>query len=123
MAGSDRVREAVIGWVRESVDAAGGPDRLVLVAELSGAVVGFVTAVERRHWSGARDAYIGELVVDATVEGQGIGRSLLDGVRDWARHRGIGAITLETGAANVRARAFYAAAGFADEDVRLTQVL
>jgi GNAT superfamily N-acetyltransferase len=117
------VREAVVGWVRGSIDGADDDHGLVLVAEVAGRVAGFVTAVERRHWSGAVDAYIGELVVDAAVEGRGIGRALLDGVRDWARRHGLGAITLETGAANVRARSFYAAAGFAEEDVRLTQVL
>jgi ribosomal protein S18 acetylase RimI-like enzyme len=37
-----------------------------------------------------------------------------------AGRRGIAAITLETGAANEPARAFYAALGFAEESVRLT---
>jgi GNAT superfamily N-acetyltransferase len=117
------VHEAVVGWVRGSIDQAGAAETLVLVAEREGRVVGFVTAVERGHWSGATDAYIGELVVDAMVEGRGVGRALVDGVREWADRRGIGAISLETGAANARARAFYAAIGFAEEDVRLTRVL
>jgi ribosomal protein S18 acetylase RimI-like enzyme len=119
----EAVLDAVVGWVRDSIDTGGDPDHLVLVAEIDGRVAGFVTAVERRHWSGSADAYIGELVVDAAAEGQGIGRTLVDAVRQWAKARGLGAVTLETGAANARARGFYAAIGFAEEDVRLTSVL
>jgi ribosomal protein S18 acetylase RimI-like enzyme len=119
----DAVLDAVVGWVRESIETAGDPDHLVLVAEVDGHAVGFVTAVESRHWSGSADAYIGELVVDSAVEGQDIGRALVDAVREWAKVRGLGAVTLETGAANVRARGFYAAIGFAEEGVRLTSVL
>jgi ribosomal protein S18 acetylase RimI-like enzyme len=44
-------------------------------------------------------------------------------VRAWAAQRDVGAITLETGAANTRARIFYAALGFVEEDVRLSSVL
>lgn len=73
-----------------------------------------------RHRSGALDVYVGELVVDRTAEGNGVGRALVDAVRDWAGRRGIAAITLETGAANEPARAFYAALGFAEESVRVT---
>jgi ribosomal protein S18 acetylase RimI-like enzyme len=119
----DTVLDAVVEWVRGSIDAAAEPDHLVLVADANGRIVGFVTAVERRHWSGGTDAYIGELVVDATVEGRGVGRALVDAVRAWARTRGLDAITLETGAANARARGFYAAIGFAEEGVRLTTLL
>jgi len=116
------VRAAVVGWVRDSLNSTGG-SRLALVAEADGGIVGFVTALERRRWSGVTDACVGELVVEAAMEGRGIGRALIEVVRDWARRRGLGAITLETGAANARARAFYAALGFEEEDVRLTQVL
>ncbi|HYJ69353.1 MAG TPA: GNAT family N-acetyltransferase [Nocardioidaceae bacterium] len=119
----DAVLDAVVGWVRGSIDAAGEPDHLVLVATADGRVVGFVTAEEHRHWSGGSDAYIGELVVDPTAEGHGIGRALVDAVHEWAKVRDLGAVTLETGAANARARGFYAAIGFAEEDVRLTRQL
>ena len=114
------VRTAVVGWVRGSIDSPDADDRLLLVAESDGRVVGFAGAVEREHWSGSADAYIGELIVDRAVEGHGIGRALINAVRDWAGRRGLGAISLETGAANEPARAFYAALGFAEEDVRLT---
>jgi ribosomal protein S18 acetylase RimI-like enzyme len=115
------VRAAVVGWVVESLERAAEPDRLVLVAATDRDVVGFVAAVERRHWSGGRDAYIGELVVAADAEGKGTGRALVEAVTRWADERGLAQVTLETGAANQRARAFYERLGFVAEDIRLTR--
>lgn len=51
---------------------------------------------------------------------RGIGRVLVATAREWAQQHGPGAVTLQTGAANATARAFYAALGFAEEEVRLT---
>jgi GNAT superfamily N-acetyltransferase len=41
----------------------------------------------------------------------------------WARNHGFTRMTLETGAANQAARAFYAALGYQEEEVRLTKTL
>ena len=116
------VLAAVRGWVG---DAVGGDVEVepVWVAELGGVVVGFVHGGERRHFSGEKDAYVGELVVARHAERQGIGRALLAEVERWAVGRGVRRLTLETGAANSSARAFYAALGFLEEDVRLSRGL
>jgi len=114
-----RVRAAVVSWVSDSI-ADRGEGRTLLVADLSRRLVGFVSVRERDHWAGGRDAYIGELVVDEAYEGKGIGRALIAAAVAWAGERGVAAVTLETGAANARARAFYARIGFLEEDVRLT---
>ena len=42
---------------------------------------------------------------------------------EWARRQGLACVSLDTGAANTRARAFYAALGYEEEDVRLTKRL
>ena len=44
-------------------------------------------------------------------------------IDSWARDAGHSRITLETGAANQDARAFYAALGYTDEEVVLTRSL
>jgi GNAT superfamily N-acetyltransferase len=44
-------------------------------------------------------------------------------VEDWARRHGFPRVSLDTGAANARARAFYAALDYEEEDVRLTKRL
>lgn len=42
---------------------------------------------------------------------------------DWVRCRGHARLTLDTGAANSGARAFYARLGYREEDVKLTGLL
>lgn len=116
------VHSAVREWFEESVDATGG-DQAVFVARIGAGVVGMVAVSEQRHWSGTLDAYVGELVTAADLEGRGIGRTLLARAEQWARDRGLSRLTLETGAANARAREFYARLGYLDEEIRLTRVL
>jgi ribosomal protein S18 acetylase RimI-like enzyme len=72
------------------------------------------------HWAGDRDAYIGELAVAPHAARRGIGRALVATASAWAEQRGLASVTLQTGSANAAARAFYAALGFAEEEVRLT---
>ncbi|MFF5205816.1 GNAT family N-acetyltransferase [Streptosporangium sp. NPDC000396] len=118
---ADAVALAVRGWVTSSLDQDGRDGHGVLVAISDGCVAGFVTVTTRRHFTGQVDAYIGELVVSAELEGMGVGRALADAAESWARERGLQRITLETGAANVRARSFYQALGYAEEEVRLSK--
>jgi ribosomal protein S18 acetylase RimI-like enzyme len=115
-----RVSEAVVSWVRASLTSA---EVQVFVADLNGAVVGFVSVSVKPHWAGDHDAYIGELVVDANHEGRGVGRALVESAVRWAQDHDLFRITLETGAANLRARKFYATLGFEEEDVRITRSL
>jgi ribosomal protein S18 acetylase RimI-like enzyme len=120
---STAVRAAVKRWVEDAVDSNGGESRVVFVAEEDGDVVGFVTASTRRHFAGDLDAYVGELVVDRRAEGRGIGRMLMAAAEEWGRTQGFAHITLDTGAANANARAFYRALGYEEEDVKLTKPL
>lgn len=119
----DDVRQAVVAWVRESIDRSADGDRALFVAEQAGTVVGFVSVGEREHFAGEVDGYVGELVVATDEAGHGIGRLLMGRAEDWARKRGVKHLTLETGAANAQARAFYESLGFVEEDVRLTRRL
>ncbi|NUW43458.1 GNAT family N-acetyltransferase [Nonomuraea rhodomycinica] len=115
------VAVAAHDWVTGSLDQSGSDGLGVLVAVRDGRIAGFVTVTTRRHFTGAVDAYIGELVVSAEVERMGVGRSLVGAAESWARDRGLRHITLETGAANARARSFYRALGYAEEEVRLSK--
>jgi ribosomal protein S18 acetylase RimI-like enzyme len=116
-------RRAVEGWVRSAADAAADPDHAVYVAADGDAVVGFVEVTQRAHFTGQVDAYVGELVTAAGHERRGIARALMRAAEDWGAARGLELLTLETGAANHQARAFYAALGYQAEDVRLTKKL
>jgi ribosomal protein S18 acetylase RimI-like enzyme len=88
-----------------------------------GRVVGVLSIRPTRHFTGEHDGYIGELVVAPHAERRGVGRSLIDTAEAWARDRGLAHLTLHTGAYNASARAFYAALGFAEEEVRLTRLV
>jgi ribosomal protein S18 acetylase RimI-like enzyme len=116
-----KVAVAVRGWIESSLTSAGNEGSAVLVALLDGTVAGMVSLAEREHFTGDHDAYIGELVVGAAMEGRGAGQALMAAAERWAQSRGLSRITLETGARNHRARRFYDRAGFEEEDIRLTK--
>ncbi len=117
------VAAAVQGWVASSVAGAGADDRAVFVAEHHGEVVGFVTVTERTHFTGEVEGYVGELAVAETGVRVGTGRALMAAAEAWVRDRGLRRVSLETGSANTGARAFYAALGYGEEDVRLSRAL
>jgi GNAT superfamily N-acetyltransferase len=117
------VLDTVRGWVHEAITSA-ADDRAVFVAEdPSGRLIGLVGVGQGVHFSGEIDGYVGELVVSADREGRGVGRALMASAERWARERGLERMTLETGAANTRARAFYGQLGYVEEEVRLTRLL
>ena len=109
-------------WLDQAVDGMSA-DRPVWVAEHGGRVVGVVAAALSTHFTGEQDCYLGELAVAEDYEGRGVGRALVAVVERWATERGVTRVTLETGGANRRARGFYGALGYAEEQVQLTKVL
>jgi GNAT superfamily N-acetyltransferase len=112
---------AVQAWIADAASATGQPDHGVYVAVEADQVVGVVHAAERTHFTGQVDAYVGELVTAPGLERRGIARALVAAAEAWGAARGHAYMTLETGAANRGARAFYAALGYVEEDVRLTK--
>ena len=108
-------------WLEESLDAAKTGDCAVLVAADADGIAGVITVRASTHFTGERDGYIGELVVAERASRHGIGRALIAAADAWAREHGLRNLTLLTGSFNTNARAFYAALGFAEEEVRLTR--
>jgi ribosomal protein S18 acetylase RimI-like enzyme len=110
-------------WLEGSLAAAARREGAVFVAAVAGHVLGVISIGPSMHFSGERDGYIGELAVAEHASRQGIGRALIGAADTWARDHGLAHLTLHTGARNAGARAFYAALGFAEEEVRLTRPL
>jgi GNAT superfamily N-acetyltransferase len=110
-------------WLEGSLAAANAGDGAVLVAADEDGIAGVITIRPSTHFTGERDGYIGELVVAERASRRGIGRLLIEAADAWARDHGLRNLTLHTGAFNAGARAFYAALGFAEEEVRLTRPL
>src|SRR3982751_3264399 len=115
------VQRAVLGWVDNSLNALADAGRGAFVAVADTGVVGLVTLGTRTHFTGQLDAYVGELIVAELMERRGIGGLLIRAAELWAAERGFEYLTLETGAANNGARAFYASLGYCEEDVRITK--
>lgn len=121
---SGKVQRAIAGWLDDALAAAGTADHALLVADVAGhGVVGFIGVNAKDHYISGRDAYIGELAVDSSVEGQGIGRQLLSAAEAWAEANDCERLTLQTGAANERARRFYEGLGFQYEDVSMARTI
>jgi GNAT superfamily N-acetyltransferase len=86
-------------------------------------VAGVISVGPSTHFTGEADGYVGELVVAEHAARRGIGAALIEAAEGWARDRGLRHLTLHTGAFNANARAFYAALGFQEEEVRLTRAI
>ena len=109
------------GWVDSALGSRADDDHAVFVAALGDGVIGFIGVEARDHYISGRDGYIGELVVGPEAEGRGVGGALVDAAEAWAAGQGCERLTLQTGAANERARGFYESRGFDYEDVSLAR--
>jgi ribosomal protein S18 acetylase RimI-like enzyme len=104
------------------------PNEACFVAEVSGRVVGFV-------WSKAQSPpaipafiqkplqIVGDVVVEASLRGRGIGRALVERALDWGRARGLSQVQLTVFAQNSEAREFYDKLGFRPLSVVLLRPL
>jgi GNAT superfamily N-acetyltransferase len=118
------VASATAVWVADACRTGTDPEHALLVAcDEDGALLGFAGVSVRRHFSGDRDGYLGELVVAPEARRRGVGSLLVTAAEEWATSRGLERLTLETGAANTAARQLYARLGYVEEEVTLTRAL
>jgi len=89
------------------------PDRLLLVAEVDGAVVGHVEATMRRdEAAGFVGTYVDELAVAPQWRGRGAGTVLMAAVEEWARGKGSLSVALDHFHTNEGAHRLYERLGF-----------
>ena len=101
---------------------------VVLVAEVEGAVVGFVTIWTRYRSTEPDDdptahAYVSDLAVSAAHRRRGIGRSLLRAAEARAHAAGAAWVRISVLASNSAAISLYAVAGFQDFEIVLEKRL
>jgi ribosomal protein S18 acetylase RimI-like enzyme len=87
------------------------PQNILMIAEATGKIVGFASAIVTDHPDKARSLFIVELGVNEDAQRRGIGRALLSAIRAEGRTRGCSSSWVLTEADNGPARAVYAAAG------------
>jgi GNAT superfamily N-acetyltransferase len=90
----------------------GNGDERVIVAELSGDVVGWTSAALIDHFYSPRSIEISGLVVDSSMRGKGIGGALLDEVRRWSVSKGVSQLRLRANVIRQDAHRFYSRYGF-----------
>lgn len=87
----------------------------VFVAEIDNTVVGYIHAEVYNLLYFESMVNILGIAVSSDCRGQGIGKSLLKQVEDWAKEIGINSIRLNSGISRKEAHAFYRAMGFDSE--------
>src|ERR1043165_9468308 len=99
--------KTVEGWLTESIRQHNQKVMVLIAENEDGEPLGFASVSHSTHFTGQRQAYIGELATSETAEGHGVGRALVEACEQWAREQGYTILTLSTGAANTRALGFY----------------
>jgi GNAT superfamily N-acetyltransferase len=100
------------------------PDVVALVAEMGGAVVGFVDVEFRARLNfEALQAWIPDLVVAEASRSRGAGHALLAGAEEVARQRGCWGMSLESATWRTRAHDFYIRGGWKDTGKSFTKAL
>jgi len=101
------------------------PDQIIFVATQNGNVVGYVSAqVQRRAETPFRRPnvalYVQFMGVRSEMRRRGIGRALVNAIREAASSREIESVLLDVWAFNSEARAFYEAVGFCPQRLILS---
>lgn len=111
------------GYGRFLVSQIGNSDCLVLVAELTNQVVGYVFAdIESTSWKDLRGpcGYIHDVYVDERARGQGTGRELMRAAITWIHSRGRSQVVLWSKSGNDAAQRLFAGLGFRDTMIEMT---
>ncbi len=100
------------------------PDRTILLAEHDGTPAGLAALAEQRteslcYVTPHRYARLVDLIVRADLREIGIGSSLLDAAKDWARSRGLEHLELNTLPENRDAARLYERNGFESSLIRM----
>ena len=105
-------------FVKERLEKQDTTREVVFVAELDGAVAGYVHAemYSLLYWEPMVN--ILGLAVSSECRRKGVGKALMKQVEEWARERGIKEIRLNSGGTRKEAHEFYRSIGFDDEKMQ-----
>jgi GNAT superfamily N-acetyltransferase len=101
-------------------------DVIVLVAERSGTVAGYVYAgLEPLSWKELREAagFIHDVVVEESSRRSGVGEALIAAAIEWLRQRGAPRVMLWTADQNIPAQQLFSRLGFRRTMVEMTREL
>ena len=87
----------------------------IAVAVDAGRLLGWMHVEHRSSLEGGDRAELMGLVVDSSARRGGVGSRLVDAAEQWARARGLPALTVRSNAAREQSHPFYEALGYARE--------
>ena len=111
------------GYGRFLVSQISKPDSLVMVAEQSGTVIGYVFAdVESTNWMELRGpcGIVHDIYVDEAARRLGAGRELMAAAIAWIRSKGRSQVVLLTKSRNEHARHLFTKLGFRPTMIEMT---
>jgi GNAT superfamily N-acetyltransferase len=121
MTNTDR---AVIEEAMRVQDKSKGDDPILFVAEVDGAVAGFVHLRSFEDFHRRRPhGHVADLIVADGHEGKGIATALLAKAEEWARAQGYDWLSLGVFEGNVRAEKLYRKFGFHRDVIRMIKPL
>jgi ribosomal protein S18 acetylase RimI-like enzyme len=118
-----QVEHPEAGYGRFLVSQLMNPNSLVMVAEHSGAVVGYVYAdVESTNWMELRGpcGVVHDVYVHEAARRLGAGRELMRAAIEWIRSKGRSQVVLLTKTRNEHAKHLFAALGFRPTMIEMT---
>jgi len=118
-----QVEHPEAGYGRFLVAQGTNPNSLVMVAEHSGAVIGYVFAsVESTNWMELRGpcGIVHDVYVDASARRLGAARELMSAAIVWIRSKGRSQVVLLTKSRNEHAQALFTALGFRPTMMEMT---
>ena len=118
-----QVEHPEAGYGRFLVSQVANPNSLVMVAEHSGTVVGYVFAdVESTNWMELRGpcGVVHDIYVDETARRLGAGRELMRAAIAWIRSKGRSQVVLQTKTRNEHAQRLFTALGFRPTMIEMT---
>ena len=118
-----QVEDPEAGYGRFLVSQLSNPNSLVMVAERSGTIVGYVYAdVESTNWMNLRGpcGVVQDVFVDETARRLGAGRALMRAAIEWIRSKGRAQVVLQTKTRNESAQHLFTALGFRPTMLEMT---
>lgn len=112
------------GYGRFLVSQLDSPDDIILVAERSGVVIGYIWAgIEALSWKELRDraGFIHDLLVVPEARGLGAARCLLEAAAGWLEGQGVPRVMLWTAHANTAAQHLFESLGFRRTMIEMTR--
>jgi ribosomal protein S18 acetylase RimI-like enzyme len=107
---------------RKSMEVVFGRFSHLVVAELTGDIVGFVAARIRTlppHLGGGPAGFISEVFVSNECRGHGLAAKMMASALDWFRLQGVGRVELQVLTENESARKLYQKLGWREELVQM----